>query len=454
MKLIPVLHTGAANFARAFAAIRARGDADDARVEDAVRPIVAAVRRDGDRAVIAYTEKFDGVNLTSTRLRVTEAELQRATKSMPPKVMAALRLAARRIRAYHAHQRQPSWRYRDPVGLELGQNITPLARVGVYVPGGKAAYPSSVLMNILPARVAGVEEVIMVSPPGKNGDNSAVLAAAALAGATAIYRVGGAQAVAALAYGTKSIPRVDKIVGPGNAFVQAAKKLVYGRVDIDSTAGPSEVLVIADAGANPAYVAADLLAQAEHGSGDECAVLLTPSARLAEAVHAELARQLPKLGRAADIRRVLLRRSALVVVRNLDEAVALAEDVAPEHLELIVARPQRLAGRLRNAGAIFLGPNAPAPLGDYLAGPNHVLPTGGSARFFSPLGVYDFVKRTSIVSVSAKAIRTLGPAVETLAELEGYAAHAAAVRLRTETGNGRKAGGRKTSRARKRSTIA
>jgi histidinol dehydrogenase len=266
----------------------------------------------------------------------------------------------------------------------------------------------------------------MVSP----ASDAAVMAAAAIAGVSTFYRVGGAQAVAALAYGTRTIPRVDKIVGPGNAFVQAAKRLVYGQVDIDSTAGPSEVLVIADSSVPAAYVAADLLAQAEHGSGDECALLLTPSARVAAAVQCEIARQLPALPRRHDIATVLARRGALIVVRSLDEAVALAEEVAPEHLELLVRAPNTLARRIRNAGAIFLGAHAPAPFGDYLAGPNHVLPTGGSARFFSPLGVYDFVKRTSVVSATRGALRTLAPAIETLAHLERYDAHAAAVRCR------------------------
>jgi histidinol dehydrogenase len=300
------------------------------------------------------------------------------------------------------------------------------------VPGGHAAYPSSVLMNVIPARVAGVGEVVMVSPAGRDGHPPAVLAAAHIAGVTSMYRIGGAQAVAALAYGTRTIARVDKIVGPGNAYVQAAKRLVYGQVDIDSTAGPSEVLVIADASANPAYVAADLLAQAEHGSGDECALLLTPSRRLATHVQAEIVRQLPALPRRAAIAAVLKKRSALVVVRNLDEAIELAEEVAPEHLELLVRNPERVTKRLRNAGAIFQGAHAPAPLGDYLAGPNHVLPTGGSARFFSPLGTYHFVKRTSVVGGSRAALRRLAPAIETLAELEGYQAHAAAIRIRFE----------------------
>jgi histidinol dehydrogenase len=427
---VQILRTEDRAFARAFARLRAVRAADAQRAETTARTIVEAVRRRGDRALIAYTRRFDGVALTPASLQVDAAEMRAAADALPAPVRSALRLAARRIRAFHARQRQASWRYKDATGLVLGQRITPLRRVGVYVPGGHAAYPSSVLMNVIPARVAGVDEVIMVSPAGRGGHAPAVLAAAHIAGVTAMYRVGGAQAVAALAYGTDTIGRVDKIVGPGNAFVQAAKRLVYGQVDIDSTAGPSEVLVIADATANASYVAADLLAQAEHGSGDECALLLTPSRRLATAVQKEIARQLPSLPRRAAIAGVLRTRGALVVVRDMDEAVELAERVAPEHLELLVRNPERLTKRLRNAGAIFQGAFAPAPLGDYLAGPNHVLPTGGSARFFSPLGTYHFIKRTSIVGGSAAALRRLGPAVETLAELEGYQAHAAAIRIR------------------------
>ncbi len=430
--VVPILRTAEPGFARAFARLRAVRAADARRAEAVARSIVEDVRRRGDRALVEYTLRYDGAARTPASFAVPPQELRAAAAALPPKVRAALRLAARRIRAFHARQRQPSWHYRDAAGLVLGQQVTPLRRVGVYVPGGHAAYPSSVLMNVIPARVAGVDEVIMVSPAGRDGHAPAVLAAAHIAGVTAVYRIGGAQAVAALAYGTRTIARVDKIVGPGNAFVQAAKRLVYGQVDIDSTAGPSEVLVIADTSAPPAYVAADLLAQAEHGSGDECALLLTPSRRLAAAVQAEIGRQRPALPRRAAIAGVLKKRGALVVVRDLDEAVELAEQIAPEHLELLVRAPQRLAKRLRNAGAIFVGAFAPAPLGDYVAGPNHVLPTGGSARFFSPLGTYDFVKRTSVVSASAAALRRLAPAVETLAELEGYQAHAAAVRVRLE----------------------
>lgn len=430
MSLIPLLSTQQRDFERRFAAIRARNTVGDPKVDAAAREIVERVRRGGDAALLHYAEKFDKLRTTAAKLRVSSTEMDRALATVPARVVKALRAAARRIEAFHKRQRQPSWQYRDATGLTLGQQITPLRRVGVYVPGGHAAYPSSVLMNVVPARVAGVDEIIMVSPAGSGGHDPAVLAAASIAGATAVYRVGGVHAVAALAYGTKTIPRVDKIVGPGNAYVQAAKRLVYGQVDIDATAGPSEVLVIADTSADPRYVAADLLAQAEHGSGDECAVLLTPSAALAARVAKEIERQLPLLPRKADIAKVLRRRSALIVVRNLNEAVDIAEIVAPEHCEIIARNPQALAKRMRNSGAIFLGPHAPAPLGDYLAGPNHVLPTGGSARFFSPLGVYDFVKRTSVVSATAAGLRKLAPTIGTLAQLEHYDAHAAAVRAR------------------------
>jgi histidinol dehydrogenase len=435
--MIRLLSTRQRDFARQFAAIRERGAVSTAAVDRQANRIVEAVRRRGDRAVIELTERFDGVRLTPASLRVSKAEIEAATRATKPAALRALRLAARRIAAFHQRQKLSSWDYKDPIGLRLGQQVTPLDIVGVYVPGGHASYPSSVLMNAVPARVAGVRKVVMISPAGAKGFNPAVLAAARIAGVDEIYRVGGAQAVAAVAFGTQTIPRVDKIVGPGNAWVQAAKRIVYGTVDIDKIAGPSEVLVIADTAANPAHVAADLLAQAEHGSGDECAVLLTPSAALARKVAAEIERQLAALPRRADIARVLKRRGALIVVRNLTEAAEVAEQVAPEHLELMVVEPRRWLPRLRSAGAIFVGPYAPAPLGDYVAGPNHVLPTGGTARFFSPLGVYDFMKRTSIVTATRAGLRKLAPAVESLAALEGYEAHAAAVRCRFNGDRGR-----------------
>jgi len=427
---IRVLATTDPAFRRKFAAIRERGAQTSAAVDEGARAIVAAVRKRGDKALVELTEKYDGVALQPRQLRVPQADIDAAAEQLEPAARAALQLAARRIAAFHAKQVEKSWSYRDAEGFKLGQQITPLRRVGVYVPGGHASYPSSVLMTAIPARVAGVEEVIMLSPAGKDGYNPAVLAAAKIAGVDAVFRIGGAQAVAAAAFGTKSVPKVDKIVGPGNAWVQAAKKLVYGDVDIDGMAGPSEVLVIADAAANPVYVAADLLAQAEHGSGDECALLLTTAASMAQRVAAEIDAQLRELPRRQAVEAVLRRRGALVVVRDLDEAIALAEEVAPEHLELQVARPEAVAKRLRNAGAIFIGPFAPAALGDYMAGPNHVLPTGGTARFFSPLGVYDFVKRTSVVSATSKGLRGLAPSIAALATLEGYEAHAAAVRRR------------------------
>jgi len=440
----PILNTSQSDFDRRFAAIRERGFAPAAALEAQVKRIVDGVRRRGDAALCAFTRQFDRVALTPRTLRVSDAELDAALDTLRPATRRALQLAARRIAAFHARQRESSWRFTDAAGIGLAQAITPLRRVGVYVPGGHAAYPSSVLMNVVPARVAGVGEVVMVTPPHPEGVNPAVLAAARIAGVDRVYRVGGAQAVAALAYGTRTVPQVDKIVGPGNSWVQAAKKLVYGVCDIDKIAGPSEVVVIADAKAPPVYVAADLLAQAEHGSGDECAVLLTPSRALAARVQREIEAQLARLPRRRAIMGVLRRRAALVVVRSLAEAIEIAEQVAPEHLELMVEQPRRWAPKLRNSGAVFVGPWAPAPLGDYMAGPNHVLPTGGSARFFSPLGTYDFVKRTNVVSATRDGLRRLAPSIVELATMEGYDAHANAVRCRFagETAGARRKGGR------------
>jgi histidinol dehydrogenase len=395
-----------------------------------VAAILRAVRRGGDRALLALTARFDGVRLTRARLRVSAAELRSARGRVGPADRRALELAARRIAGFHRRTLERSFRYRDPIGMNLGQIVRPIERVGIYVPGGEGAYPSSLLMNAIPARVAGVKEIVMVSPPSREGDNPAVMAAAAIAGVSEFYRVGGAQAVAALAYGTETIRRVDKIVGPGNAWVQAAKRMVYGVVDIDKLAGPSEVMVIADRSANPQWIAADLIAQAEHGSGDESAILLTPSRALAEKVAHELERALADLPRAAAVRRVLRGRRALVVVADLSEAFELANRIAPEHLELELGRPGRWLARVEAAGAVFLGAMSPAPLGDYLAGPNHVLPTGGSARFASPLGAYDFLKRTSIIEGSAAALGRLGPAVARLARMEGFEGHARAIEVR------------------------
>jgi histidinol dehydrogenase len=406
-----------------------RGDGGGA-VDEAVAKLIAAVRRGGDRALIGFVRRFDGVKLDRKRLRVSAAELDSARDALPAAERRALELAARRIAAFHRRTLEKSFNYRDALGMRLGQIVRPLKRVGIYVPGGAGAYPSSVLMNAIPARVAGVGEIVMVSPPTPEGDRPGVIAAAAIGGVSEVYRAGGAHAIAALAYGTETIRPVDKIVGPGNAYVQAAKRMVYGVIDIDKMAGPSEVLVIADGRANPDWVAADLIAQAEHGSGDESAILITPARRVAQGVVASIDRALEDLPRAVQVRRALARRGAAVVVRNLAEAFELANRIAPEHLELDLDDAPRWLGSVDAAGAVFLGARSPAALGDYLAGPNHVLPTGGSARFASPLGAYDFLKRTSIIGASAAAMETLGPHVARLARMEGFEGHARAIELR------------------------
>lgn len=425
-----VLKSGTPEFKRFLASLLARRGSDSVGVDEAVAKIIADVRRRGDRALLDYTRRFDRVKLTLKTLRVTSRELRDALKNLPKDERRALELAARRIAAFHRRTVEKPFNYVDAVGMRLGQMVRPLDRVGIYVPGGMGAYPSSVLMNAVPARVAGVREIVMVSPPSAQGERPAVLAAAAIAGVDEFYRVGGAHAVAALAYGTASIKPVHKIVGPGNAYVQAAKRMVYGVTDIDKMAGPSEVLVIADDSADPDWVAADLIAQAEHGSGDESAVMLTPSPTLAAAVAEALERALSDLPRAKAVEQVLARRGAIVQVKDLREAFELANLIAPEHLELEIRNPARWLGYVEAAGAVFLGGLSPAPLGDYLAGPNHVLPTGGSARFASPLGAYDFVKRTSIIEASAGALRKLGPTVARLARMEGFEGHARAMEVR------------------------
>ncbi len=426
-----ILKSGTPALKRFLAAMLARRDgADSARMDAAVAEIIAGVRKRGDRALIEYTERFDRVKLAPRRLRVTARELKEALDALPREERAALELAARRITAFHRRTLEKPFSYRDELGVRLGQAIRALDRVGIYVPGGMGAYPSSVLMNAIPAKVAGVREIVMVSPPSEHGERPALMAAAAIAGVDEVYRVGGAQAVAALAYGTATIRPVDKIAGPGNAWVQAAKRMVYGVCDIDKIAGPSEVLVVADDSARPDWVAADLIAQAEHGSGDEAAVMVTPSARIAEAVARELALALEDLPRAESVKTVLARRGALVVVKDLEEAFEIVNRIGPEHLELEIRNPARWVSRVKAAGAVFLGGESPAAFGDYLAGPNHVLPTGGSARFASPLGSYDFLKRTSIIQSSGQALKKLGPTVARLARMEGFEGHARAIEAR------------------------
>jgi histidinol dehydrogenase len=427
--LLTVVRARGAAFARRLALLEGRGGRTDAAVERTVRAIVEGVRRRGDAALFAYARRFDGVALSARTVEVPRAAMARAAAALPRVVRRDLELAARRIRDFHRRQRQSSWSYRDAAGVRLGQQVRALDRVGVYIPGGTAAYPSSVLMNVVPAKVAGVGEVIGVTPAKRDGVPAAVLAAAHIAGIDRLFRVGGAQAIAALAYGTRSVPRVDKICGPGNAYVATAKRLVFGTVDIDMIAGPSEVLIVADGRATPARVAADLLSQAEHDPL-AAAILVTPSAALVRAVQAELATQLAALPRRTIARRALRRHGTAFVTASVAEAIDVANRLAPEHLELAVARPERWLPSVRHAGAIFLGEDAPEPFGDYLAGPNHVLPTGGSARFSSPLGVYDFIKRSSVIGASPAALRRLGPVVVRLAQLEGLDAHARAVALR------------------------
>ena len=441
--IIPVLKTSDPACQRRLNKLFARGENASSQVEAAVRTILHDVKSKGDRALIAATRKFDRVRLTPDRLEVTAEELDQALAALPKPDRTALQSAAKRIRVFHRKQSQPSWQYQDELGVTLGQKITPLERIGVYVPGGKAAYPSSVLMNIIPAKVAGVQEIIVVSPPSADGDQygmqPGVLAAARLAGADRVFRVGGAQAVAALAYGTHTIPRVDKIVGPGNIYVATAKRLVFGQVAIDNIAGPSEVLVIADETASPDYVAADMLSQAEH---DEMAapICLTTSEPLAKAVVDALTHQLATLSRRTIAAASLKQYGAVLIARDRAEIVQLANALAPEHVELLVKNPRSWLKDIRHAGAIFLGSLSTEPFGDYIAGPNHILPTGGTARFSSPLGVYDFLKRTSIIEASALAIRKLGPHMMRLATMEGLGAHAQAIEYRLNGGHNDKPG--------------
>ena len=398
-------------------------------VEKRVGEIVRAVERKGDSALLRYAQMFDRVRLTRATMEVKPGEIEKAMTTVPAKDLRILRMAARRIGAFHRRQVQKSWGYRDPLGMLLGQRITPLGRVGVYVPGGKASYPSTVLMNVVPAKVAGVEEVIMTSPIGSDG--AIILAAARIAGVDRTFRIGGAQAIAALAFGTETIPKVDKIVGPGNIFVATAKRLVFGEVDIDSIAGPSEILLLADESADPKHVAADMLSQAEH---DEraAALCVTSSMAVAARIQKAIEHQLQQTKRRAITIKALEKYGAIIVTRGYREAIELANTIAPEHVELIVKRPQKWSRAIRNAGAIFIGPYSTPPLGDYFAGPNHVLPTGGSARFFSPLGTYDFLKRTTIIQAQEKALRALAPKITHLARLEGLDDHARAVEARFE----------------------
>ncbi|MCT8140199.1 histidinol dehydrogenase [Anaerobacillus sp. CMMVII] len=396
--------------------------------QQAVTAIIEQVRSEGDASVRALTEKFDGATLSS--FKVTDQELEEAYAQIDDNVLAALREASENIRRFHERQKRQSWLTTEADGTILGQKITPLDSVGVYVPGGTAAYPSSILMNVIPAQVAEVKKIVMVSPPGKDGRLPAgVLVAAKELGVEHIYKMGGAQAVAALAYGTETVPAVDKIVGPGNIYVALAKRAVFGHVDIDMIAGPSEIVVLADEGANPGYIAADLLSQAEHDALAS-AVLVTPSRELAEAVSLEVEKQLATLPRKEIAAASIRDYGAIYVTKDLDEAIDVVNELAPEHLEVLTAEPMALLGKIRHAGAIFLGPYSSEPVGDYFAGPNHVLPTNGTARFSSPLNVDDFTKKSSIISYSKTAMLNNGHKIAALARLEGLEAHARAVEIR------------------------
>lgn len=422
--LIRRLSTAEADFEEEFSRLIAYDPQGDREVELAVRAILEEVRTRGDAAVLECTQRFDGSTATRMRdLEVPAARLQAALDEIEPKARAALETAATRLRSYAERQKLESWEFSDEQGNCLGQRVTPLDRVGVYVPGGKASYPSSVLMNVIPARVAGVQEILMVVPAPKGVLNPLVLAAAAIARVDRVLMIGGAQAVAALAYGTETIPAVDKIVGPGNAYVAAAKRLVFGTVGIDMVAGPSEILVICDGQTPPDWMAMDLFSQAEHDETAQ-AVLLSPDAQFLDAVADSMRRLVAELPRESIIRRSIADRGALVQVADLGQAVDLANRIAPEHLELSVADPRALLPGIRHAGAIFMGRHTPEAFGDYCAGPNHVLPTGRSARFASPLGVYDFQKRSSLIEASAAGAAALSDIASTLARGEGLQAHA------------------------------
>ena len=424
-----IIKADAAEFGEFFRNLRQRGSAFSPELLKVVVDIVQDVAIRGDAALFEYTAKFDHYELNADTVEVTAAEKKSALAQVREDDRAVIKLAASRIEKYHKNQVVKSWSVNDEEGMELGQRILPLQRVGIYAPGGKAFYPSTLLMAAIPARIAGVEEIIVVSPAKDGILNPLIAAAADVAGVHRIFKVGGAQAIAALAYGTKTIPRVDKIVGPGNAYVAAAKKLVFGQVDIDMIAGPSEVVVIADKTAKAAYAAADMLAQAEH---DEmaAAVLFTPDEKLAQGVSQEIDQQLKSSSRTKIIEKSLSKYGAIIITANIDEAVELANIFAPEHLELMVADPVAVLAKVRNAGSVFLGSFTPEALGDYLAGTNHILPTEGTARFSSPLGVYDFVKRMSVLSFSQKALGALGEATAHFAQMEGLDAHANSVLVR------------------------
>jgi histidinol dehydrogenase len=429
-KMISIIDIRSNKESELYSKLVSRSQLDNGDVLKTVEEIIKDIKQNGDKAVLKYSGLFDKAELTAETQRVTADEINEAYHEVDEKFIEVIKKAKANIESFHMKQKENSWFTTEKEGVILGQLYRPIETVGVYVPGGTAAYPSSVLMNTIPAKVAGVEKVVMATPPAKDGKvNQAILAAAKVAGVDEIYKVGGAQAIAALALGTETIPKVDKIVGPGNIYVAMAKKMVYGYCDIDMIAGPSEILVVADGSANPLFVAADLLSQAEHDVLAS-AILVTTSEKLAKDVQAELERQLGYLERKEILIKSLTDYGAIVIVESVDEAVKVVNTIAPEHLELCVEEPFNLLASIKNAGAIFLGNYASEPLGDYFAGPNHVLPTSGTARFFSPLNVSDFIKKSSVISYTRKALEAVKEDVILFAEKEGLTAHANAIRVR------------------------
>lgn len=424
------LKTTDQDFAARLAKLLAWESVSDTAVDTAVRSIIDGVRGRGDEALLAYTQQFDGVEVTdAAALELDAPALLAASKAIDAREREALKIAVDRVRSFHERQREDSWSYTEANGTVLGQLVRPIDRVGIYVPGGKAAYPSTVIMTAIPAQVAGVEEIIMVTPTPNGQINNMVLAAAHAAGVTRVFRIGGAQAIAALAYGTATVPRVDKIVGPGNIYVATAKRHVFGQVGLDMVAGPSEILILCDGRTDPEWIAMDLFSQAEHDEAAQ-AVLISPDAKFIETVAAKLQAMLPTLEREAIVRESLRDRSMLIQVRDMDEALQLVNDIAPEHLELSVEDPESVLPSIKHAGAIFMGRHTPEALGDYCAGPSHVLPTSGTARFSSPLGVYDFQKRSSVIHCSTEGASELGRTASVLARSESLTAHARAAEMR------------------------
>jgi len=429
--MIEIIRTSDADFPRRIAAIVRRGETIPAEIETSVANIINDVQTRGTGAVIRYTEQFDGVLLTAETLEIDPADIKKSADTLSKEAREIISAAADRIRVFHEKQVLEGFEYTDELGNRLGQIVRPVKRAGVYVPGGRAPYPSTLLMNVIPARIAGVDDIVAVHPTPDGELNPAVMAAALEAGVDRMFRIGGAQAVAALAFGTDPIPRADVIVGPGNIYVATAKKQLFGVVNIDMIAGPSEILIISDGTGDPAWAAADLLSQAEHDPL-AAAILITTDHSFAEKVAQELATQLDELDRREIARQSLVSYGALIVARDLDEAAAVSNDVAPEHLELMVENPDRVLEHITAAGSVFLGHRTPETVGDYAAGPNHVLPTGGTARFSSPLGVYDFVTRMSVIEMSEEGIEAVGPISRNFARLEGLDAHARAVQMRLE----------------------